>query len=62
MINTEPAYPAAESDYSGLTKREWFAGMALQGICAGDTAPFMTDAEAAKKAVKLADATLEALK
>ena len=31
-----PAYPIVEPDRpryaSGLTKREWFAGMALQGI------------------------------
>ena len=44
----------------GLTKREWFAGMALQGLLACHIV-FGTDEELAKFAVDHADALLKHL-
>jgi hypothetical protein len=45
--------------HEGLTKREWFAGLALQGICA--SGPTYPDALLARDAVRLADALLAEL-
>ncbi len=50
------------ADYEGLTKREYFAAMAMQGICANST----TDIEPhvygiAKIALECADALIKAL-
>ena len=48
--------PAAE----GLTKREWFAGLALQGILASITSE-PSDAYLAARAVALTDSLIAAL-
>ncbi len=32
MDNSGPAFPNWDGHMGGLTKREWFAGMALQGF------------------------------
>ena len=49
-------------NYSGLTKREYFAGLAMQGIIVNYTSPFEYDmAKRAGIAVGLADALLEEL-
>lgn len=66
MINADsPAFPVSEPtgmQNSGLTKREYFATIALQGICAAykGTMP-MSYNNAAKKAVKLADELIKEL-
>jgi len=51
----------------GLTKREYFAAMAMQGICASPFAPDIKNVSQAmasdvKNAVKMADALLAELK
>lgn len=56
-LKNEPNF----DDYPGLTKREYFAAMALQGILAND---FFQDSEPkllSKKAVEAADYLIEAL-
>lgn len=70
MKNSEqPAYPTPDCEvsgtalqYLGLTKREYFAAMAMQGYLAsyGPNEPVNSES-AAKKAVKLADALLTEL-
>lgn len=42
----------------GLTKREWFAGIALQGMIAGSQGLRITVKEFAEQSFKLADAML----
>ena len=65
----EPAYPTPDTydptngqvfyGNSGLTKREYFAAMVIQGLCSD---PDMRDAETeAELAVKVADALLKEL-
>lgn len=55
----------ADAGWPGMTLREWFAGMALQGILAckhfTDDGAARNPALAAQKAVELADAVLDAL-
>jgi hypothetical protein len=48
-----------EGVWGGLTKREYFAAMAMQGVCASHNA--VTANEVAKWSVKAADALIEAL-
>jgi hypothetical protein len=63
--NAFPGFTALEQSYAnvsawdGLTKREYFAAMALQGVCAYG-AHRLPD-EAAAAALDMADALLEAL-
>ncbi len=60
MNGQSTAFPTDIDD--GLTKREWFAGMALQGLIACETVMVSGDAtELAKFAVEHADALLKQL-
>ena len=52
------AFPSTK-DYRGLTKREYFAALALQGLLAGD--PDVAYKGAAEDAVSHADALIKAL-
>ncbi len=65
-----PAMPVEHMDYmhvkdkpycNGMTKREQFAAMAMQGILAADANNDVSYPECAEWAVKQADALLEAL-
>lgn len=67
-MRDEPAFPrpASKDDLAravvsqdGLTKREWFAGLALQGLAAVGNGIFKD--ESAKHAVALADALCKEL-
>lgn len=56
--NTDsPAFPSTVRDNNGLTKREYFAAIILQGLCAGRTESEPPGAEVAM-AVELADLLL----
>ena len=61
------AFPCPrDSDYYGITKREYFAAMALQGICASPIDPGAGTVEQiiqgdAEMAVRMADAVLAEL-
>lgn len=56
------AFPAIDTDYfqMGLTKREFFAAKALQGLCAGRS-EHEQPGTSVKYAVELADALIEEL-
>jgi hypothetical protein len=62
---TDPAFPFSVSkgkqviEGVGLTKREYFAGLAMQGLLHGPTAAMAADYAA--NAVQMADALLAAL-
>ena len=76
MDNSGPAFPIPDELHSkqdvhefghpGLTKREWLAGMALQGLCANPVmcaTPSLRDcAHVRDLALELADALLAAQK
>ena len=49
-----------DTDYMGLTKREHFAGLAMQGLMA-DEEEYLTWADLAKDSLAAADALLKAL-
>ena len=49
-----------EKEHTGLTKREYFAAKALQGLCAGRT-EYEDPMVDVKKAVELADLLIKAL-
>ena len=59
----ESAYPTNfhKHDEYGLTKREYFAGLAMQGIVSVKDAHQQPIKELAKFSVQFADALLEAL-
>ena len=67
----ETAYPIIGSNVndirevevkeSGLTKREYFAALAMQGYCAHRYTPHQNEKGVAEYSVKLADALIEAL-
>ena len=65
--SNQSAFPVAYSDYHegqlGLTKREYFAAMALQGLLDWDAEMKATDVHKlpAQHAVAYADALIEAL-
>ena len=65
-MNNEPAFPCPiggdwpECD-RGLTKREYFAAMAMQGILASDSDQNYTDENVSAWAVNSADALLAEL-
>ena len=57
-----PAFPVNSGhEYSGITKREYFAAMALQGICSNNLHGCQSRDEIAKIAVIAADAVLKEL-
>lgn len=59
----EPAYPVADASccqYGGLSKRELFAAMAMQGMRADHSATGVPE-EIARESVRLADALLKEL-
>ena len=62
-INKEPAAPILDHNYQylGLTKREHFAGLALQGIKANEFESARSHTDISIYAVSLADALLEEL-
>lgn len=56
----EPAFPTTDDCVTaGLTKRQWFAGMALYGLHAGGV--YGRPEYAANMAVAIADALIKAL-
>jgi hypothetical protein len=60
MNSYEPAFPIAPVKYQGLTKRELFAAMAMQGILACDE--IVCDAKTvARYSLQMADALIEEL-
>ena len=56
----ESAYPFTGMGSDGLTKREWFIGMAMQGMMASDLKGVLGEEKVAQLAVACADATLKA--
>jgi len=59
-----PLHDDALAGYEGLTKREHFAGLAMQGLLAGGyciEAPLMKLNEIPSEAITLADALLKEL-
>jgi len=60
MRESEPVYPQSthpQGPWGGLTKLEWFAGMAMQGFCSnpevtGDNADIPTEPEWLKDTVR----------
>lgn len=60
----QPAFATCDIDYiqNGLTKREYFAGLALQGLVYNRCETWSySDTELVKKAVSLSDELLKAL-
>lgn len=53
-----PAFP--RQDWTGMSLREWYAGMALQGIMASGDAHGNEVGAIAQEAYKLADAMIRA--
>lgn len=47
--------------FEGLTKREWFAGMALQGLLSGKIQENVSNKLIAKTCIQMADDILEEL-
>jgi len=60
-MKSEPAFPLPCGGTTGLTKREWFAGMALQGVLAA-TKTAVSEGDYANVAFALADAMIAASK
>jgi len=57
LTGSYPAFPAAGVD--GMSMRQWYVGMAMQGLLAGYTPDEEPDAEyISKKAVEIADTML----
>lgn len=58
----DPTDPSKGTVWSaGLTKREWFAGLAMQALATADTHFAMTEADIAGHSVAQADALLAEL-
>ena len=49
------------SNLIGLTKREYFAGLAMQGLLANDSHAYLKNDDVAEWAVKIADELLKQL-
>lgn len=65
MNGSEPAFPVNDLNackWPGLTKRQWLAGMALQGLCANpaEDVKNQTYDKVAEMALKHADALIAA--
>lgn len=62
-MKNESAFPVVLPDYvaGGLTKREYFAAIAMQGILANPECMGLTDSETAKCAIGNADALIQEL-
>ena len=59
---SKPAFPVPEfANLKGMTIREYYAGLAMQGILAGDTEGFFAPNDIAKNAVLYADALIAEL-
>ena len=56
--HVQPRDPAFEHMVSGLTKRQWYAGMALQGLLSGSPDSDCGPAGYAHDAFALADAMI----
>ena len=56
-----PVYEDTDTLHQGLTKREYFAGLAMQGLYAGDRDNGFDAEGVAAYAVQTADALLKAL-
>lgn len=53
-----PAFPSPDNDWAGLSKREYFAAMAVTGLGADSN---LTPENTARFAVKIADLLIEEL-
>lgn len=60
--NAEGTWMEKQNIEKGLTKREWFAGLAMQGMIAGSQGLQITVKEFASQSIKLADALIAKLK
>jgi hypothetical protein len=65
-IGNDSAFPlvvsqASSEAYMGLTKREWLAGMALEGMLAGSRGLSISKEQFASQAAALADALIAEL-
>ncbi len=60
----QPAYPTSNSDRGieqGLTKREYFAGLAMQGICSNPSLESYSLQEKVQSSIAWADELLKQL-
>lgn len=59
---SQPAFPAGRKmhEFCGVTLRQWYAGMAMQGIIAAPNGPAGDWEKCAGQAFRAADAMLEA--
>lgn len=61
MIDSQPAFPFNPGPYvnQGLTKREWLAGMAMQGQLASESVALYLNDRIVERAFILADAMIK---
>ncbi|MEX0595787.1 MAG: hypothetical protein WD512_04735 [Candidatus Paceibacterota bacterium] len=50
-----------DDEFTGLTKREYFAGLAMQAVISNPVVPNYTPEDSAKEALEYADALLKEL-
>lgn len=60
-LGNDAAFPCGVDHYGGLSKREYFAALAMQGLLAGDAEFQMSASQIAVHAVDQADALIIAL-
>lgn len=60
-LGAECAFPTGAEGDPGLTKREWLAGLAMQGVCSNEHHSMTNFGTVAGWAVKQADALLAEL-
>lgn len=61
---TDPAFPVMSPggcQYSGLTKREYFAALAMQGLLSSDNLLVFPSSDVAKMAIDCADELIKSL-